>query len=220
MMKKVTTILAVLLSLAARSAYAGGDIQQVILHLSGNSWETGGFPPSDLGDEFQAVGILNEIDDPLVWDTANYSYTWHVHELSSIGEVIIGTTRIVTYGGGALTIYVDFLPSNHDYGVNPPNATSPSTFTDGISTYLDGFFTEFTLTFNHATSTGSFVGVLTFTGGDVYPLLADPEGWTFGSDIAGFSPNGYDLQLNGEVGLIADVSVEPSSWGAIKGLYR
>src|SRR4029434_5094636 len=74
-------------------------------------------------------------------DTANYSYTWYVRDLSSLGEVIVGTTRVVTYGGGALTIYVDFLPSNHDYGVNPPNATSPSTFTDGFSTYLDGVFT-------------------------------------------------------------------------------
>jgi hypothetical protein len=218
MMKKVTTTLAVLLALTATSAYA--QVTQVILHLSGNSWETGGFPPSDLGDEFQAVGILNEIDDPLVWDTANYSYTWHVEDLTSIGEVVIGTTRVVTYGGGSLTIYVDFLPSNHDYGVNPPNATSPSTFTDGISTYLIGNFTDFTLTFNHATSTGSFVGTLNFTGGDVFPLLANPDGWTFGSDIAGFSPNGYDLQLNGEVGLEATISVEPSTWGAIKGLYR
>jgi hypothetical protein len=116
---------------------------------------------------------------------------------------------------------VDFLPSNHDYGSNPPNATSPSTFTDGISTYLDGYFTDFTLTFNHATSSGSFVGTLNFTGGDVFPLLADPEGWTFGSDIAGFSPNGYDLEINGDVYLFVEpVSVEASSWGAIKGLYR
>jgi hypothetical protein len=122
-----------------------------------------------------------------------------------LGEVIVGTTRVVTYGGGALTIYVDFLPSNHDYGVNPPNATSPSTFTDGFSTYLDGFFTDFTLT---------------FTGGDVFPLLTDPDGWTFGSNIAGFGPTGYDLELNGDVYLQGPVSVEPNSWGQIKGLYR
>lgn len=217
MMKKVTILFTALLALAATTAYAQ---EEVILHMSGNSWETGGFPPSNLGDEFQAVGILNDIDQPLVWDTTNYSYTWHVHDLLSIGEVIFGTTRVVTYGGGELQIHVDFLPSNHDYGVNPPNATSPSTFTDGISLYLDGFFTEFTLTFNHATNTGSFVGTLTFTGGDVFPLLTQSEGWTFGSDIAGFSPNGYDLELNGEVGLFASVGVEANSWGAIKGLYR
>jgi hypothetical protein len=216
MMKKVTSLLLLLLAMAVTPAFA----EEVILHMSGNSWETGGFPPSNLGDEFEAVGILNDIEEPLVWDTANYSYTWNVRDLSSIGEVIVGTTRVVTYGGGLLTIYVDFLPSNHDYGVNPPNGTSPSTFTDGFSTYLDGFFTDFTLTFNHATNTGNFVGTLTFTGGDVFPLLANPTGWTFGSNIAGFGPTGYDLELNGDVYLESTVSVDESSWGAIKGLYR
>jgi hypothetical protein len=216
-MKKVTILFTALLALAATTAYAQ---EEVILHMSGNSWETGGFPPSDLGDEFQAVGILNDIENPLVWDTNTYSYTWHVDDLLSIGEVVMGTTRIVTYGGGNLTVYVDFLPSNHDYGVNPPNATSPSTFSDGISTYLDGFFTDFTLTFNHATNTGSFVGTLNFTGGDVFPLLDETEGYTFGSDIAGFSPNGYDLELNGDVYFYASVGVEANSWGAIKSLYR
>lgn len=217
MMKKVTTSL-LLLAFAASSAFAQTE---QILHMSGNSWETGGFPPSNLGDTFAAVGILNDIEAPLVWDTANYSYTWHVDGLSSIGETIFGTTRVVTYSGGSLGIYVDLLPSNHNYGVNPPNATSPSTFTDGFSTYLTGNFTDFTLTYNHATSTGSFVGNLTFTGGDVFPLLAQPDGWTFGSDIAGFSPNGYDLEINGDVYLFTDpVSVEPQSWGGIKGLYR
>ena len=215
MMKKVTTLLLLLLT-AATPAFA----QETILHMSGNSWETGAFPPSNLGDIFEAVGILNDIEAPLVWDTENYSYTWNVKELASLGEVIVGTTRVVTYGGGALTIYVDFLPSNHDYGVNPPNGTSPSTFTDGFSTYLDGFFTDFTLTFNHATNTGNFVGTLTFTGGDVFPLLTDPEGWTFGSNIAGFGPTGYDLELNGDVYLQGPVSIEPNSWGSIKGLYR
>lgn len=214
-MKKVTTLLLLLLT-AATPAFA----QETILHMSGNSWETGAFPPSNLGDIFEAVGILNDIEAPLVWDTENYSYTWNVKELTSLGEVIVGTTRVVTYGGGALTIYVDFLPSNHDYGVNPPNGTSPSTFTDGFSTYLDGFFTDFTLTFNHATNTGNFVGTLTFTGGDVFPLLTDPEGWTFGSNIAGFGPTGYDLELNGDVYLQGPVSIEPNSWGSIKGLYR
>jgi hypothetical protein len=216
MMKKVTILAFALLALAAPVANA--QVQQ-ILHMSGNSFETGGFPPSNLGDEFQAVGILNDIEEPLVWDTLNYSYTWYTRELASIGEVIIGTTRIVTYSGGLLTVYVDFLPSNHDYGVNPPNATSPSTFTDGISMYLDGNFTDFTLTYNHATAQGQFVGTLSFTGGDVFPLLSQPDGWTFGANIAGFSPSGYDLELNGDVGLYI-VSTEEKSWGSIKNLYR
>jgi hypothetical protein len=125
----------------------------------------------------------------------------------------------VSYAGGLFTIYVDWLPSNHDYGINPPNATVPWTFNDGISTYLDGYFTGFTLTFNTTSQSGSFSGTLNFTGGDVYPLLTATDGWTFGANVAGFSPTGYDLQMNGDVYLQV-VAVEEQSWGGIKSLYR
>ena len=216
-MKKFTTVLLTALLLVAGSAFAGTPEQ--ILHMSGNAWEDGGFPVSNPGDELNAVGILNDIEYPLVWDTANYSYTWYMRELTSVGETVFGTIHVADYTGGLLTIYVDWLPSNHDYGINPPNATAPSTFTDGISTYLDGYFTDFTMTFNTSTSSGSFSGTLNFTGGDVFPLLNATDGWTFGSNIAGVSPTGYDLELNGDV-YLQIVGVEEDSWGGIKSLYR
>ncbi|MGQ0721796.1 MAG: hypothetical protein ACT4PE_09520 [Candidatus Eiseniibacteriota bacterium] len=215
-MKKVTTLLAVAALAVATNAFAQAS---QILHVSGHSFETGGFPPSNAGDQLQAVGDLNDIDVPLVWDTANYSYTFHVRQLVSVGEVNISGTRVVGYTGGLFTIYVDWLPSNGNYGVNPPNGTSPSTFSDGISTYLDGFFSDFTLTYNNITQSGSFTGTLNFTGGDVYPLLSATNGWTFGANLAGVSPTGYDLQMNGDVFLTV-VGVEESTWGGIKALYQ
>lgn len=216
-MKKVTTCTLIALLLTAAAAHA--DPSQHILYMSGNAWETGAFPPSNVGDEFSAVGILNDIEEPLVWDTQNYSYTWYVRDLISTGESLFGTIHVASYTGGLITIAVDFLPSNHDYGINPPNATVPSTFIDGISTYLEGEFTDFELTFNDATQSGGFTGTLNFTGGDVYPLLNATDGWTFGSNIAGVSPQGYDLELNGSVFLTV-VSVEKDTWGGIKSLYR
>ena len=214
-MKKVTCLaLAVLMTASAAFAQ-----DQQILFVSGNAWEDGGFPPSTVGDKFHAVGILNDIGNPLTWDTDNYNYSWWVRELVSLGETIFGPIHVATYSGGLFTVYVDWLPSNHDYGTNPPNATSPSTFNDGISTYLDGFFTDFTLNFNDLSQTGTFNGTVSFTGGDVFPLLTATEGWTFGSNLAGFSPTGYDLQLNGQVELFV-VSVEEASFGSIKSLYR
>jgi hypothetical protein len=215
-MKKATFLVIALL------AFAGAAVaqEQQILHVSGHSWEDGGFPPSNVGDNLNVVGILNEIEEPLIWDTANYSYTLWIRDLVSLGQSVAGTTTIATYSsGGLFTIYVDFLPSNHDYGVNPPNATVPSTFTDGISMYLDGFFNDFTLTLNQATSSGSFVGNLTFTGGDVFPLLSSGDGFLFGADIANVSPDGYDLQMNGDVSLQI-IAVEEETWGGIKSLYR
>jgi hypothetical protein len=104
--------------------------------------------------------------------------------------------------------------------VNPPNATSPSTFTDNSAVYLDGVFQDFTLTFNTATGSGSFAGTLNFTGGLVFPQLTDPDGWTLGSNIEGFSPTGYDLELNGSVYTSGPVSTDPVSWSRTKNLYR
>ncbi len=215
-MKKATVLISVLLVAFAVSAFAQDD---QILHMAGEAWEDGGFPPSSSGDMFHAVGILTSIENPLVWDPSSFAYTWYMRDLVSLGATVFGTTHIVSYSGGSLTIYIDNLPLNHVYGINPPNATSPSTFTDGISTYLDGYFTSFSLTFNSATANGTFAGQLNFTGGDVFPLLNATDGWTFGSNIAGFSPEGYDLELNGDVFLLV-VSVEEESWGGIKSLYR
>lgn len=219
-MKKVTAVLFALLLCVPGAALAQSE---QILHVSGHSWETGGFPTSDPGDELSVLFILNSIEHPLVWDTANYGYSGYVHQLVSIGETVFGSTHIASYTGGLFTIAVDWFPGSGgtapDYGINPPNATAPSTFIDGISTYLEGYFTDFTMTFNDATQAGSFSGSLNFTGGDVFPLLSATEGWTFGANIAGVSPEGYDVQVNGDV-YLAIVSVEPESWGGIKSLYR
>ena len=214
-MIKATALLFAVLLMALPAAAQDSEI----LYVSGNAWETGGFPPSEVNDLFVAVGILNEIGNPLIWDTSNYSYTWYVRDLVSLGETTFGPVHVSTYSGGLFTIYVDWLPSNHDYGVAPPNTTVPSTFTDGISTYLDGYFTDFSMTFNTDTLTGTFNGTLAFTGGDVFPLLTATDGWTFGSNLAGFSPTGYDLQINGQVELLV-VSVEEKTFGGIKALYR
>ena len=219
-MKKITTVVFALMLFAAGPVAAQ---TQQILHVSGNSWEDGGFPPSNGGDVLNVLFVLNSIEYPLVWDTANYGYTGWLRDLTSLGEAVFGTTHVASYSGGLFTIYVDFFPGSGgtapDYGINPPNATAPSTFIDGISTYLDGYFTDFTVTFNTATSSGSFSGTLNFTGGDVFPLLAATDGWTFGANVAGVSPQGYDLQMNGDV-YLAVVPVEPQSWGGIKNLYR
>jgi hypothetical protein len=215
-MRKATTLALAFLAATAGLVFAQ---DQQILFVSGNAWEDGAFPESIAGDELASVGILNDIDHPLVWDTANYSYTWYMRNLVSEGETVFGSLHVATYTGGLFTIFVDWLPSNHDYGVNPPNATVPMTFMDGISTYLDGYFTDFLLNYNTLSMSGTFNGTLNFTGGDVYPLLNATDGWTFGSNLAGVSPTGYDLQLNGSV-FLTIVSVEEATWGGVKALYR
>ena len=86
-MKKITVLMLALL--VGMSGTAFGQAEQ-ILHLSGHAWEDGGFPTSSPGEMLSVLFILNDIDEPLVWDTANYSYTGHIRELESLGEALFG----------------------------------------------------------------------------------------------------------------------------------
>jgi len=215
-MKTCAILVAVVLALAGVAHAQEGQI----LHIFGHAWETGGFPASDPGDNLSVVGIMSDVYEPLIWDESNHSYTFWIRDLVSLGETVSGLTRIAEYTGGLFTIYVDSLPSNHDYGINPPNATAPSTFTDGTSVYLEGHFTDFTLTFNDAVGGGSFLGGLTLTGGDVLALLPSVDLYLYVGIVQFLSPEGYDLIMDGDVFATVFVAVEETSWGGIKSLYR
>lgn len=193
---------------------------QNAIRFTGNSWETGGFPDSNVGDELEAVGVVTAIVAPLFWSPSIYAYTMHVDGLISTGETLVGTTRVVEYAAGRIAFYVDNLPSNHDYGVNPPNATAPSTFTDGFATYLEGDFTSFTLTHNSANASGSFVGQIEFDGGNAYPQLQSNASYSIGANVANISPAGYDLQWNGAVFVDGPLGLENGTWSGVKSLYR
>jgi hypothetical protein len=191
-----------------------------MIFLSGHLWEDGGLTPSRPFDELQAVGIVNGIREPLFWSPNIYSYTWYAHGLISAGSVNMGTTFVTEYLGGEISIHVDDLPSNAAYGVWPANATAPATFADGHATYLSGTFESCTVTFNPATNSGSFAGEIVFRGGNAYPQLENPTGWTIGSTIAGVSPVGYSGQLNGTLFVEGPSPLLASGWADVKALYR
>jgi hypothetical protein len=189
-----------------------------MLTLSGHSWETNSFPRSDPGDVFHAVGIVEEIKAPLVWDAAQNAYTWVLRDAVSLGETILGSTHFVTYAGGSIAFHADRIPANHSFGTFPPNDTAPATFADG-STYLRGDFTALTLTYDELTRSGSLAGKVTFAGGDVFPLLDNTHGLAFAATFGGFSPAGYDLRLVGSF-FLETVSVRETTWGRIKAQYQ
>lgn len=191
-----------------------------MVQLSGKCWETGGAIPSQLGDELTAVGTVTSIRKPLFWSPSRFSYTWAMSGLVSTGESVYGTTRVTEYAGGIFRMHVDALPSNAVYGVNPPNATAPATFIDGASTYLEGNFTSFTMTLNTSTQAGSLFGSLTFTGGNAYPQLTDPAGWTVGATLTRTAPEGWDADVNATLFVSGPLGVDAASWASIKSLYR
>jgi hypothetical protein len=206
----------ILLALAAGPASAGTSV----IHLSGFSFETGGFPSSGFGEELCAVGVVTQIKRPLFWSPTRYSYTWCADGMMSLGETVMGTTHVAEYTGGVLRIHVDALPSNAAFGTFPPNATSPSTFVDGHAVYLEGNFTSLLLTFNTATGTGSVLGSVSFFGGNAFPQLQNPDGWTVGAQIMGTEPLGYDCDWNGALYVDGPLGVEGATWSSIKAMYR
>jgi len=217
--------LVLVLSLALIPVMATGASAQTIIDYNGNAWETGGFPPSNIGDQFFAVGDITDVFPPLTWDTSLYEYTWYAQGAVSLGETVLGDEVTVLYSGGDFQIYVDdFSPigTNRDYGTNPPNATSPSTFVDATAdpNYLHGNFTSFKVVYNNVSNTGYWEGTLFFDTGTFVNNVGTQNGYTFAATLGEpFTPEGYTLQGAGNIFLEPNAT-EATSWGQIKGLYN
>jgi len=191
----------------------------------GYAWETGGFPPSDPGDVLQFVGVADYMDPIAGVDLSTEEVTYYVYGLTSLGasadDPVPGSTTYY-YSGGMLEMYRDSA-KNADYGINPPNGTVPSTFTDG-TLLLKGAFTSFAITFNQfgAASYGGqadgLAGTLiTSCSGCIYSW-----GGAYTADVGAQFPDGdsgYDMQLDGILQIDSAVPTTDASWGTIKSQY-
>jgi len=186
----------------------------------GFAWETGGFPPSNPGDLFNAVGVVHTTDLPI--DLGVNEATIFIGNLISTGQVHLGPDLLaVFYVGGDFELWLD-RTMNSDFGVDPPNATVPSTFVDG-TLLLNGIFTSFSILWDTSTNTGTFEGNLAWIGGRGIGSVAGSSmttGGLLGPDN-GNAPKGYDLALD-EAILTGNlpVPVESSTWGAVKSTFR
>lgn len=222
-MRKTPLILLVVAILGtAPVAYAGTNI----IDYQGYAWETGGFVPSNVTDVLNVVGVTDNVDAIFSVNLGIEELTIHVTGLLSTGQVPLGGGVIaVNYIGGTLDVWRD-PAMNHDYGINPPNGTAPSTFIDG-SLLLGGFFTSFVLYFDTVNGVGSYEGNVTWTAGTALGTIngIHNDGFTFGgvlSDAAasGTVPDGYDLQADGVIEIKVTVGVEDTTWSGVKSLYN
>jgi hypothetical protein len=212
---------------AVAVAMAGGvQAQNALIDYQGYAWETGGFPPSDPLDVLNIVGVVDALDTRFGINLLAEEVTLHVTNLTSAGGVDIGGGVLsVAYAGGTIDLWRD--PSmDHDYGINPPNATAPTSFTNG-SLFLGGTFVNFFLFFDPATSSGVYEGSVSFTSGSGLTTLnqLNANGYTFGGVLdtnssGGNLPEGYDLQVDGTIEVEVRVGVEQKTWKEIKDLYR
>lgn len=188
----------------------------------GYAWESGGYPPTGSGETLQFVGVADWMDPIAGVDLATEEVTYYVYGLTStavgVDDPVSGYTTYY-YSGGMLEVYRD-AAKNADYGINPPNGTVPSTFTDG-TLLLKGSFTSFAITVNPFGG-GSFGGpadgisgeLITSCSGCIYTW-----GGSYSSDVGAQILEGYDLQLDGVLEIDSAVPTKDASWGTIKSQY-
>jgi hypothetical protein len=227
-----------ILALVLTMVMAGNALAQTrIFILSNPSASWGNL--RQVGSSLDVVGKFNKNSapaQPIAWNTsATVEYTFHMTGMV-LDQYLQGSgagNDSSRYGaGGTISIY-EGTPVNAALGVNPPNATSPSTFTDG-TLVLTGTINDLLVTLKDAAgtnpdSTGTARGSVTFTGGSKYgELVANcrADGWTFNvavsTQFSGTLPAGYNLRWSGEL-LKNDcppVSTEPTTWGSVKGLFQ
>jgi hypothetical protein len=179
----------------------------------------------EVGSGYVALGEVPVTFAPLVSDFSTNQYTFLIAGLTSTARTTFGTFVVVDYGPGTLSIYEDdkTLGTLAAYGVNPPNATAPSTFTDG-TVFLTGTVQNFRVLFNTANGTGSFEGNFTITGGSQFAnfLPGQLPGWTFSglTSNATSTPAGYQHQVDGQVLVSDPTPARIESWGSLKVRYR
>jgi hypothetical protein len=221
-MKKISLLLAVAVCLGSGTARA----QNALIDFQGYAYETGGFPVSDPGDTLRIVGVVDDIDSRFGVNLGSEEVTLFVNNLISTGQVDLGggLLSIAYTDGGNIDLYRD-PAMDHDYGINPPNGTAPSTFVNG-SLLLGGTLNSFFLFLDTASGTGAYEANVVFTSGSGLATLGqlNASGYTFGgvfTTSAGASvPEGYDLQVDGVIEVEVVVGVEQSSWSAVKGLFK
>ncbi len=167
---------------------------------------------------------------------AGKEYTVYVYDLTSLGTTVTNVpgpnykVHQTTYINGKVQIWEE-MPSDGAFGTNPPNATAPSTFSDGtlfLDGTIDSVFVLFTLSSGGSFLGGNFDGheTGTFTGGsfveDVGIEICQMNltgGWNV---TPGSKPAGYTANVAGKIDQ-ADCVTQTrasSTWGRIKSLYH
>lgn len=214
------------LALAAFLVAGVAHADVAIIDYQGYSWETGGFPPSNAGDVLRMVAVVDDIDSRFGVNFTLEEVTLYVNGLLSTGQIDLGGGLLsISYTGGTIDLYRD-PAKNHDYGVNPANATAPSTFVDG-ALFLGGAFQNFFMFYDSSTGTGAYEGNVLFSSGSGLATLnqISANAYTFGGTLntnasGGNVPQGYDLQCDGVIEVEVIIGVEEKSWSGIKDLYR
>jgi hypothetical protein len=190
------------------------------------AYEPGFVMPFDSqpGAELTIVGKIQLFQSPLNGNNASdptKEYTFVFDQLISSGvEVDAGFTWNVSYSGGRLRVFEDPSP-DRVYAANPPNASVPSTFTDG-PLILQAAVANFVTKSNKSSNGGNYNADLTWNGGTQLSLVSCGGGHSTLLGVwnrTGIVASGYIRSADGEINLICPLPAVPSTWGNIKNLY-
>jgi hypothetical protein len=187
-----------------------------------------------LGEGYRMVGFITSVNPYyLILDFTNNENTVVV---GNPGELLVDTRNFidpfiqVTCTTGHVRYYED--PSSGGashalYGTNPPNATAPSSFSDG-NEVLGGTMTSFSLTYDTDASDGftdgSWTAMVNLDEGSQLNYVPPQQrsGWTMTGQLGypNAVPQGYANQTSGECRIPDTTPTTVKSWGNIKNLYR
>ncbi|MBI5710512.1 MAG: hypothetical protein HZC42_09445 [Candidatus Eisenbacteria bacterium] len=230
-MKRKVLLLLFALSVAVTApVFAQTDV--FLLGFTGFDYEdpnldTGNY--LQVGDGYKALGFVTSFGpylQPYV-DTGVNEYTFYFYDLTVATRFFAGGVLEVTFDNNGRGRYFEDSRTSGSpgtYGTNPPNATAPSTFTDGTLA-LGGQIDNFALVYDFNLDQGNFQGNMTLDEGVdlIYIPSGQRAGWTLGG-LAGRPnatvPQGYDNQISGECRIPGPTPTTHATWGALKALYR
>lgn len=217
-----TTLTSLVLA-AVLLAGAPGAAPAALVDFLGFGHEDGGLDPSLAGDTLDITAVASGIDPLFGVDLSAAEVTLHFYGLVSTGASVDPQTgwTVIHYDGGTVDILSD-ASLNAEWGVFPPNATSPATFDDGELLFR-GEFTTFTVTLS-PNGSGVLEGMADgVAGSQLAGICSDCVygfAGVFDRSTGAQIPDGYDLQLDGSLDINSAVPVAtPSSWGDVKALY-
>lgn len=179
-------------------------------------------------DSYHAVGFITSFSAILVGpDLGANEYTFHLYDATVATSTLVGDFLEVSFQDNArVRAFEDSRTTGTPgvYGINPPNATSPSSFEDG-GLILGADVDQLVLIYDYSTSQGNFLGNANLDEGAYLGQI--PPGLQAGWIMSGLAgrpnatvPEGYVNQLSGELVIPTATNSRHGSWGSIKRLYR
>jgi len=222
----IALLLAGLGLVATRPLAARADT--LFVFYVGYDYESPNPVPSTFGEpgsQYWALGAALDMGAPLVPDTTSNEYTFAIPGLTPVNVQNFGSFIVIDYAPGPMQVFEDSKTSGtpSQFGINPPNATAPSSFMDG-SLFVQGTLSNFQIVLNTSTGSGSFNANYTVDGGSQLANVPANQrtGWTFAGVTSNEinRPTGYGHQVVGQVFLNSPVPASIKSWGAVKAQYR